>query len=291
MENWKDISGFEGIYQVSDKGRVRSLDRKDNIGNTHKGKILVSQKRPNGYLCVHLSKNGKSKWLSVHRLVAEAFIEKTDEAHNIVNHIDNDPSNNNASNLEWTSYKGNMQLASIQGRMKGCPDNLAGTHERNKIPVIATDKNGKKTIFASQRDAGQALGVTTGHIAAACRKEYGYKTVGGYTWEYADQEKQSKAIPNKVGKSKDELIEDLRQRMIGNQYGKGKKPSKKAIQATIAMHSKPILQFDKQGNFIKEFPSAIEARRQTGISHTEDVANGKRKSAGKYIWKWRNKNE
>ena len=216
MENWKDISGFEGIYQVSDKGRVRSLDRKDNVGVTHKGKILVNQKRPNGYLCVHLSKNGKSKWISVHRLVAEAFIEKTDDAHTIVNHIDNDPSNNNVSNLEWTTYKGNMQWASIQGRMKGSPDNFSRVHEKNKIPVIATDKEGNKTFFASQRDAEKTLGVTAGHIAAACRKEYGYKTVGGYTWEYADKEKQLKATPNKVGKSKDERIKDLRQRMTGN---------------------------------------------------------------------------
>ena len=291
MENWKDISGFEGIYQVSDKGRVRSLDRKDNIGNTHKGKILVSQKRPNGYLCVHLSKNGKSKWFSVHRLVAEAFIEKTDDAHTIVNHIDNDPSNNNASNLEWTTYKGNMQWASVQGRMKGdqAKINQRISAEKRRTPVIATDEEGNQVWFPSQTEAGRFLGVQRRHIAAACRKEYGYKKVGGYSWEYADEDRKANAIPKKVARPKEELIEELRQRMKGNQYGKGKKPSENAIRASIALFSKPILQYDKEGNFIKEYPSAIEASRQTGISHVEDVANGKRKTAGKYIWKWRSK--
>lgn len=288
MENWKDIVGFEGIYQVSDEGRVRSLDRIDNIGVAHKGKILANQKRSKGYLCVHLSKDGKSKWLSVHRLVAEVFVKKTDTAQTIVNHIDNNPSNNFSSNLEWTTYKGNMQWASVQGRMKGCPDNFNSVHERNKIPVIAIDKNGTRRLFHSQVEAGRILGIQHKHIAAACRKEYGYKTVGGYSWEYADETKQSEAVPRKTAKPKEVLIEELRQRMIGNQYGKGKKCSEASRRATIARQSKPILQFDKEGNFVKEFPSAEEAYRQTGISHTDDVANGKRKTAGNFIWKWRN---
>ena len=291
MENWKDITGFEGIYQVSDEGRVRSLDRKDNIGVTHKGRILVTQKRPNGYLCVHLSKNGKTKWFLVHRLVAEAFVENKNSDYTIVNHIDNNPVNNFASNLEWTTYKGNMQWASIQGRMKGCPENFKKVHEKNKIPVIATDKDGNKQWFSSQVEAGEILGVQSGHISAACRKEYGYKTVGGYSWEYADETKQSEAKPNRIARPKEVLIEELRQRMKGNQYGKGKKCSEAAKKASIELNSKPVMQFDKAGNFVKEYSSAEEALRMTGINHICDVANGKRKTAGKFVWKWKVKNE
>lgn len=291
MENWKDITGFEGIYQVSDEGRVRSLDRKDNIGVTRKGRILVTQKRPNGYLCVHLSKNGKTKWFLVHRLVAEAFVENQNSDYTIVNHIDNNPVNNFASNLEWTTYKGNMQWASIQGRMKGCPENFKKVHEKNKIPVIATDKDGNKQWFSSQVEAGEILGVQSGHISAACRKEYGYKTVGGYSWEYADETKQSEAKPNRIARPKEVLIEELRQRMKGNQYGKGKKCSEAAKKASIELNSKPVMQFDKAGNFVKEYSSAEEALRMTGINHICDVANGKRKTAGKFVWKWKVKNE
>lgn len=291
MENWKDITGFEGIYQVSDEGRVRSLDRKDNTGNTRKGKVLAIQKRPNGYMCVHLSKNGKTKWFLVHRLVAEAFVENKNSDYTIVNHIDNNPVNNFASNLEWTTYKGNMEWASFQGRMKGCPENFNKVHEKNKIPVIATDKDGNKQWFSSQVEAGEILGVQSGHISAACRKEYGYKTVGGYSWEYADETKQSEAKPNRIARPKEVLIEELRQRMKGNQYGKGKKCSEAAKKASIELNSKPVMQFDKAGNFVKEYPSAEEALRITGINHICDVANGKRKTAGKFVWKWKVKNE
>lgn len=290
MEKWKDVNGYEGIYQVSDEGRVRSLDRKDNIGVTHKGKILVNQIRPNGYICVHLSKNGKSKWLSVHRLVAEAFVDNPNSEFTIVNHIDNDPSNNSASNLEWTTYKGNMQWASLQGRMKGDQTkiNQKISAEKRKTPVIATDSEGNKFWYSSQKEAGEVLGIQRSHIAAACRKEYGYKTVGGFSWEYADEKKQSEAVPKKTAKSKEDRIEELRQRMIGNRYSVGRKPSESSVRLTIERQSKPILQYDRNGNFIKEYPSAEEAYRQTGIRHTDDVANGKRKTAGKYVWKWRN---
>lgn len=291
-EIWKSIKGYEGFYSVSNLGRVRSEERKDRNGHNYKSRILknvIGNKRM-GYLQVHLSKDGIAKWYSIHRLVAEAFIENPNN-YDIVNHIDNNPTNNNANNLEWTTYKGNMQWASIQGRMKGCPENFKKVHEKNKIPVIATDKDGNKQWFSSQVEAGEILGVQSGHISAACRKEYGYKTVGGYSWEYADETKQSEAKPNRIARPKEVLIEELRQRMKGNQYGKGRKCSEAAKKATIELHSKPVMQFDKAGNFVKEYQSAEEALRMTGINHICDVANGKRKTAGKFVWKWKVKNE
>ena len=93
---------------------------------------------------------------------------------------------------------------------------------------------------------------------------------------------------SRIAKSKEDRIEELRQRMIGNHYSVGRKPSESSVRLTIERQSKPILQYDRNGNFIKEYPSAEEAYRQTGIRYTDDVANGKRKTAGKYVWKWRN---
>lgn len=292
FEEWKPIEGFEGYYSVSNFGNVRSEDHEDQNGHFYKGRILISSyaNKKTGYRHVHLSKNGIAKWYLVHRLVAKAFVENPN-GYDIVNHIDNDPNNNNATNLEWTTYKGNMEWASAQGRMKGCPTNFNKVHEQNKIPVIATDKDGNKHQFSSQVEAGRTLGVNTAHISAACRKEYGYKTVGGYTWEYADETKQSEAKPKRIAKPKEVLIEELRQRMKGNQYGKGKKCSEAAKKASIELNSKPVMQFDKAGNFVKEYPSAEEALRMTGINHICDVANGKRKTAGNFVWKWKVKHE
>jgi hypothetical protein len=188
MEVWKDVVGYEGYYQVSNRGRVKALERIDSNNRRHFEHILAQGKRPNGYLCVHLSKANNAKWFSVHRLVAMAFVERIDGC-NIVNHLDNDRKNNYADNLEWTTYKGNMQWAAKQGRMRGKPDNFRKASEKRKKAVIATDKNGKDYFFSSQTEAAVALGIARnrGHITAACRKDRGYKTVGGYSWRYADE--------------------------------------------------------------------------------------------------------
>lgn len=193
-EEWKAIIGLEGLYEVSNYGRVRSLDRvteQENNGGRAKtrynGKILRGNADKQGYVRVHCSKNGKGFTVLVHRAVAEAFCHKPDSC-DIVNHIDNNPSNNHATNLEWTTYKGNMQWAAKQGRMHWQPDNLKKAVEALERPVIATDKTGHEYYFKSQAEAARILGIKSarGHIAACCRNDYGYKTAGGYSWRYAE---------------------------------------------------------------------------------------------------------
>lgn len=187
MEIWRPVIGYEDAYAVSNYGRVKNLARIDNMRKFKRERILRQPKTPSGYLHVHLSKGGKAKWCLVHRLVAEAFCEKP-EGCNVVNHIDNDPANNHSDNLEWTTYKGNMQWATKQGRMHYQPANLAKAVEAIKRPVIAS-KDGNEYLFESQADAVRQLGLTPSakaHIAAACRKDRGYKTVGGYEWRYKD---------------------------------------------------------------------------------------------------------
>ena len=284
-EIWKDIKGYEGRYQVSNKGRIKSLERTDRNGHHRPERILKTNKRPNGYLCVHLSKDMDAKWLSVHRLVAEAFIPH-DNDKDVVNHLDNNPLNNNVNNLEWTTYKGNMQWSSKQGRMKPNYANLQKAQESRKIPVVAISKTGVQMVFESQSEAGKALNVNRAHIAAACRKEYGYKSVGGYTFEYADDERNEKATPQKVGMTKEEMKMFLSDRMKGNTIMKGRHLSDETKRKLAEATGRKVTQFTRDGVKVAEYLSSNEAKKITGIAHIHDAANGKRKTAGKYVWKW-----
>lgn len=285
METWKDVVGYEGYYQVSNRGRVKALERIDSNNRRHFEHILAQGKRPNGYLCVHLSKANNAKWFLVHRLVAIAFVEKK-EGCDIVNHLDNNPANNNTDNLEWTTYKGNMQWAAKQGRMHGDPTNFLKASAKRRKAVIATDAKGSRMFFESQAEAAKALNIRSSHIAAACRKEYGYKTIGGYAFEYFHEEDKEKAIPRKIGRTKEELTELKRQRMMGNKLMIGRKLSAETKKKLSEVSSKKISQYTVNGLFIASYKSAREAEEKTGFSHCADVANSKRKTAGGYVWKW-----
>ena len=92
-EIWKDVNGYEGLYQVSNLGRVKSLENRSN----HKKEMIMRFAKIKGYNKVTLSKNSESKSYPVHRLVATAFIENPDNKPH-VNHIDGDKTNNNADN-------------------------------------------------------------------------------------------------------------------------------------------------------------------------------------------------
>jgi len=110
MEKWKSIKGFEGIYEVSSLGRVRSLDRKipykDGFKQA-KGKLMKLTKNRLGYMVVTLQKDRKRYFSIVHRLVAKAFIPNPENKRE-VNHIDSIKDNNNVNNLEWSTRKENM---------------------------------------------------------------------------------------------------------------------------------------------------------------------------------------
>lgn len=112
-EEWREVIGYEGYYMVSNIGRVKSVDREvrhkgEKIQNK-KGKVLRPGVNQHGYPQVYLSKLNKSKTLRVHRLVAEAFL--LGDSSLIVNHLDGVKTNNEVSNLEWTTYSGNNQHA------------------------------------------------------------------------------------------------------------------------------------------------------------------------------------
>ena len=118
QEIWKDIEGYEGCYQVSNLGRVKSLDRnvKGNKSNyIRTGKILSPKTHRNGYLVVGLCTDRKIKMYYIHRLVAQAFLPNLDRLPQ-VNHKDENKTNNNVENLEWCSAEYNTNYGTANDR-------------------------------------------------------------------------------------------------------------------------------------------------------------------------------
>ena len=116
-EIWKPVVGYEGLYEVSSYGRVRSLDRYDSRNRFLKGRILRLNDDGKGYLRVQLSSNGKAKMYSVHRLVAIAFLPNPDNLPE-VNHRDEDKINNSVENLEWCDGKYNVNYGTRNDRIR-----------------------------------------------------------------------------------------------------------------------------------------------------------------------------
>ena len=111
-EEWRDIDGYDGVYQVSDLGRVRSL-------KYGKVRVLKPQKdNKGGYLLVNLYRDGKLKHFLVHRLVASAFIPNDDESKTIINHKNEKPSQNFVNNLEWCTQQYNVTYNDLNLRKK-----------------------------------------------------------------------------------------------------------------------------------------------------------------------------
>lgn len=178
-EIWKDIEGFEGYYQVSNIGRVRSLDRvieRKGKPARLKGKIL-SQVVNCGYLYVGFRKNGDGKYYhhAVHRLVGKAFVSGYKEGYDI-NHKDNVRSNNNAENLEWCTRSYNIQY------MRDYFPRI----DTQKREVIQMDLDGNEIAkYEKMNDAAKATGINVGNIGNVCQGRS--KTAGGYRWRYADK--------------------------------------------------------------------------------------------------------
>lgn len=134
-------------------------------------RILQQGKQRTGYNYVNLSKDNKAHTKRVHRLVAEAFIPNPDNLSE-VNHKDENKSNNNVSNLEWCTRKYNLNYGA---RIKKFSMTRGKT-----VRCVETEH-----IYFSAREASRQTGIHQSSISKCCNKEYGFKTAGGYHWEYA----------------------------------------------------------------------------------------------------------
>ena len=169
-EIWKDIEGFEGYYQISNMGRVKSLERTVWNGRGYQKvpeKILEGGDNGYGYLKVELCKEGKVKTCRIHRLVAMAFIPNPNNLPE-VNHKDKIRTNNKVENLEWCTSQYNVEYS--QGKA-----------------VIGINKvSGLILEFPSVREAERQTGIASSNICACLKGRL--KSTGGYYWFYADSE-------------------------------------------------------------------------------------------------------
>lgn len=176
-EVWKDITGYEGLYQVSNLGNVKSL----NYNRTGQEKILKAINHKCGYLRVTLYKNSKCVTYRLHRLVAQAFIPNPDNLPE-VNHKDEDKSNNCVNNLEWCDSKYNINYGTGITRSK---------EKRSKAVLGYHKKDNYIVEYPSIHEAARALGIKSSNICNCCNGKI--KSYKGFVWRYVEHEEKQEA--------------------------------------------------------------------------------------------------
>lgn len=167
-EVWKDVSGYEGLYQVSNMGRVRSFPR--NGSRTNQEIILRQHKNRKGYSVVCLSKLGMQKLCKVHRLVAMAFIPNIANLPQ-VNHKDENKQNNCVDNLEWCDVRYNNVY---NKRMQKIAQKIS-----RKVKCLETN-----IVYNSIAEASRMTGISHSNIVYVCQGTY--KQIKGYHFKYED---------------------------------------------------------------------------------------------------------
>lgn len=175
MEKWKDVKGYEGLYEISNHGKLRNSK-----------KNIIKLQTINGYKRYLLSKNQKRKAFYIHRLVAEHFLE-VPKGCNEVNHIDEDKSNNRVENLEWCNRKYNMNYGT---RNKRSRETYLNNIKKGKIDTSNISKRQCKKvinlttgeIYESAKQASEMTGVKK--VSSCCTGKR--KTVGGMIWSYLE---------------------------------------------------------------------------------------------------------
>jgi hypothetical protein len=249
-EIWKDIEGYEGIYQVSNLGRARSLDRTIISGAYNspmfkKGTILKPQPKGYiGYVGLSLSKDGKRENVYIHRLVAKAFIPNPDNLPE-VNHKDENKKNNRADNLEWVTTQENINYGTRTQRHRA-------SLEPKMKPVVMKATDG--TIlrkFDSIKDAARQTGINRKDIRNCCEHIDMFYTAGGFVWEY--------------------------------------KHNENAPVRPVPERRKAVIQMQEDGVEIATYTSAKDAALATGAdaSSIKQCCQGRSKHAGGYKWKYK----
>lgn len=241
-EIWKDISNYEGKYEVSNLGRVRRL----SYNGTGEIKFLKQSTNKRRYKRVGLCKNGKMKNCYVHRLVAITFIPNPNN-HKEVNHKDENPANNNVNNLEWCTSEYNNNY--------GTRNKRAGESKKGK----SFSEEHKKKLSKSHKGK---------HRSEETKKKISKSLRGENSPFYGKH-----------------LSEEHKKKMSESHKGKYKGKDHPG--------SKPILMYDKKGNFIRRFDSTADANEYFGkdrsCSNITLCLRGKNKTAYGFIFKYENK--
>ena len=170
QEKWKDIKGYEGLYQISNTGKVKSVN---------KHIILKPSKNRKGYLHIILCKNGKTKVGRIHRLVAQAFIPNAENKEQ-VNHINGIKTDNNVENLEWCTNGENQKHAFSLGLQTNVGNNNPRARKINQYDLQGNFIKTWNSIY----DIEHALNCNRSSIWRCCTHKY--KQSHGYIWRYAD---------------------------------------------------------------------------------------------------------
>lgn len=179
-EIFKTIDGYEGIYQISDTGRIKSL----KFG---KEKILNPIKNNRGYLQVGLCVNGKLKAYRIHRLVCETFLNNP-ENKRTVNHKNGIKTDNRLENLEFATHNENNKHAHDNGLNKGTWTGKFGTNHNRSIPICRYTKSGNYIDeFAGANEAYRKTGINQSSITMCCKGNKNYTHAGGYIWKYKNE--------------------------------------------------------------------------------------------------------
>lgn len=183
-EKWKSIVGYEGLYEISNYGNVRSLDRfvaccygsKQFI----RGKIISPQPNQHGYLMVSLNKESQRNVHYIHRLVAQAFIPNPNNLPQ-VNHKDEVKDNNMVDNLEWCDNIYNINYGSARDKIRNFRINTGK-------PICQIDKVSGEVIatFINSSRAMEETGIDASAINKCCLNRPKFKTAGGFIWKYAE---------------------------------------------------------------------------------------------------------
>ena len=262
-ELWKDIEGLEGIYQISSKGKVRSLDRWVTDKN---GKKVFWKSQPikphpqhkdgSGYLQAVLRMNGKYVHFLIHRLVAKAFIPNPNNLEQ-VNHIDENKHNNDVNNLEWLSRLDNTRYGTGIDRMA----------EKHSTAIIQLDMNGN--LVKEWRSIRQAKMSVAGGIWSAILKNR--RICKGYVWIEKDRY---------INMTKEQL-----QEFISNEINKLNQSKENTSKIMSEKNGKPIVQLNLDGSFVKEWKSAQETYRDGfKVSDIRACVRGEQKTSQGYKW-------
>lgn len=205
IEEWRDILGYEGYFQVSNLSRIKSLRRFANRKGS--GNFLVEEKirkqmvGSTGYWVVGLRINGKTKNLKVHRLLCQAFILNPNKFPQ-VNHKNSIRTDNTLSNLEWCNNSMNTIHAYRSNRRVGVW--IGKKYEQNHLskPITQMDASGgiiKK--WASAQEAQDKLGFKVSGISGCANGRYGKKTYRGFLWSFTDEKTKKHPLLIKIEKS------------------------------------------------------------------------------------------
>lgn len=268
-EIWKPISGFEGLYEVSNMGYVRSVDRIVKRGNCfekRKSHLMsaVASDGTHGYSYVNLYMNGKTYPKRVHRLVAEAFIPNP-ENKPCIDHINTIRNDNNVENLRWVTYKENalnnitysrckQNTYSKDSIRKALETKKKNNKKRAPKTVYQFDKQGNFIAkYYSGAEASRKTGIDHSSIIDVCNGKL--NTAGGYFWGYDKDNVNIRELP-------------------------------------VTANARKVLVYDNQWNFINEFGSVSEASRFTGVSKSHIArATKTKKPKGKYGFRYKEQKE